>query len=88
MFIREHPAKVIDGDTTYIVRICGQERADGTWEAWLEFHPADGRGPVLRTERETSQSSRDAIDVWASGLESVYFEGAFARAHVIASRRH
>ena len=30
MLIREHPTKIIDGDTTYVVWICGEERIDGT----------------------------------------------------------
>ncbi len=55
MLIREHPTKILDGDTTYVVRICGEERIDRTWEAWLEFHPTDISQPVLRTDQETSQ---------------------------------
>jgi len=88
--IRRHHTRIHTPEgLTYLAQtVAAKMPDDDEWEAWLEFHPADGRGPVLRTERETSQSSRDAIDVWASGLESVYFEGAFARAHVIASRRH
>ena len=42
----------------------------------------EGDGPVLRTERETSQSSRGALETWALGLEPAYFEGAFSRARV------
>ena len=80
MFIREHPAKVIDGGTTYIVRICGQERADRTWEAWLEFHPTDTRKAILGTDQETSQPNRVAVEYWADGLEPIYLEGALARA--------
>src|SRR5205814_6429032 len=45
-----------------------------------EFVAADGRGPVLRTDRETTQPNRAAIAYWASGLEPVYLEGAFDRA--------
>lgn len=80
MIIREHPARVIGGDTTYIVRICGQERADRTWEAWLEFHPTDTGQPILHTDQETSQPNRVALEYWADGLESIYPEGALARA--------
>jgi hypothetical protein len=80
MFIREHLARVIDGDTTYVVRICGQERADGTWKAWLEFHPTDTIHPVLLTDQETSQPNRVAVEYWADGLEPIYLEGALARA--------
>ena len=62
------------------------EQHDGTWEAWLEFDPIDRDGPTLRTDRETSQASREAVATWASGLEATYFQGAFGRAHVIPDR--
>jgi hypothetical protein len=79
--IHEHPAHVKgEGGTTYIVRIYAQERTDGTLEGWLEFHPTDERKQVLRTEQETSQPNRTAIEYWALGLEPIYLDGAFARA--------
>jgi hypothetical protein len=80
--IQEYATPVIDrGGTTYIARAYGQERSDGTWEGWLEFHRADGKGgSVLRTGQETSQPNRSSVEYWASGLEPVYFEGAFSRA--------
>jgi hypothetical protein len=80
MLIREHPTKVIDGETTYVVWICGEERVYGTWEGWLEFHPTDISQPILRTDQETSQSNRSAIEYWADGLEPIYLEGALVRA--------
>jgi hypothetical protein len=80
MLIRMHPTKLIFGDTTYIVRICGDERADGTWEGWLEFQSADAKRPSMLTEQETSQPNRTALEYWADGLEPAYLEGAFARA--------
>jgi len=66
--------------TRCTVRVCGAERADGTWMAWLEFHPESG--PVRRTDRETSQPNRDAVLYWATGLEPIYLEGAFDRSYV------
>ncbi len=79
--IHEHPTHVRGEDgTTYIVRIYGQERTDGTWEGWLEFYPTDERKQVLRTEQETSQPNRTALEYWVLGLEPIYLEGAFARA--------
>ena len=84
--IREHATRIEDDEgTLYRVRTYGQERVDGTWEAWLEFHPelhpvTGATGVVLRTGRETSQSNREGVAYWASGLEPVYLEGAFARA--------
>lgn len=72
----------VDGpdDTTYTVRSYGEQRTDGTWMGWLEFHPTDLSKPPLRTEQETSQPNRSAVEYWATGLEPVYFEGAFERA--------
>jgi hypothetical protein len=79
--IHEHSARVSDdGGRTYAARVYARERADGTWEGWLEFHPIDGRKSVLRTGQETSQPNRTAIEYWASGLEPTYLEGALARA--------
>ena len=69
-----------DDGTPYVLRAWGEARTDGTWEGWLEFTPADGVGRELRTGRETTQPNRDAVAYWASGLEPIYFEGAFTRA--------
>jgi hypothetical protein len=49
MLIRVHPTKLIVGETTYIVQICGQERPDGTWVGWLEFHSDDATRPAMRS---------------------------------------
>ena len=80
MLIREHANKLIDSDTVYVVWICGEMRLDGTWEGWLEFHPTNTAQQILRTDRETSQPNRAAIEYWADGLEPIYLEGALARA--------
>jgi hypothetical protein len=69
-------------DTMYVVRSYGEERADGTWTGWLEFHPTDATKPTLRTGQETSQPNKMTVEYWATGLEPVYFEGAFERARV------
>lgn len=66
--------------TNYVVRSYAEERTDGTWIGWLEFDPGDLKKPALRTEQETSQPNRTAVEYWATGLEPVYFEGAFERA--------
>ena len=70
----------------YTVRVLGLQRADRTWEGWLEFSPADGEGPVLSTGQETSQPDLKALEYWAGGLEPVYLAGALARAQRRASR--
>ena len=66
--------------TSYEVCVYGAGREDGTWEGWLEFRPVAGLAPARRTGRETSQPNREALAYWASGLEPIYIEGAFARA--------
>ena len=63
-----------------VVRAYGQERLDRTWAGWLEFHPTEHAAPILRTGQETSQPNRTALIYWATGLEPIYFEGAFGRA--------
>lgn len=64
----------------YNALVYGEERSDGTWEGWLEFQPSDGTHAALRTGRETSQPNRSALVYWSSGLETIYIEGALARA--------
>ena len=79
--LQEYATAVIGpDDTTYLVRSYGEERLDGTWIGWLEFHPTDLSKSTLRTEQETSQPNRTAVEYWATGLEPVYFQGAFERA--------
>jgi hypothetical protein len=82
--IHEHATHVQMPDgRRYLARTYGESEPDGTWVGWLEFSPLDMPGAVLRTDRETSQSSREALESWALGLESTYFEGAFERAHLV-----
>jgi hypothetical protein len=69
--------------TEFRAQTYAERQPDGTWTGWLEFTPVDGKGPVLRTERETTQPNREAVEYWAGGLEPVYFEGAFVRAQPI-----
>lgn len=80
--LQEYSTRITGEDgTTYRVRAYADQRRDGMWAGWVEFHAADGTKPILRTEQETSQPSRVTIQYWASGLEPIYFEGAFARAN-------
>jgi len=65
--------------TPYTVVAYGQARSDGTWIGWLEF-VGPGRQTVRRSGRETTQSNREHLAYWATGLEPTYFEGAFSRA--------
>jgi hypothetical protein len=80
-FIHQYSTRVrgVDG-LLYIARTYAAERPDGTWIGWLEFSPDDATHPTLRTDQETSQPNRAAVEYWAGGLEPVYLEGALARA--------
>ena len=80
--ILEYAARVSipSSGETYRVQTFGRARPDGMWEGWLEFHPVDRPGPVLRTDRETTQANREALVYWATGLEPIYREGALSRA--------
>jgi hypothetical protein len=79
--IFEHAVRVQDEDgAVYVPRTYGEARDDGTWQGWIEFHPLELGKRVLTTGRETSQSNRVALEYWASGLEPIYFDGAFNRA--------
>jgi hypothetical protein len=41
-------------------------------------------GQRVVTDRETTQSSREAVAYWATGLEPIYLEGALKRVHHVA----
>jgi len=70
----------------YAAQTYAAPQSDGIWAGWLEFTPVIGEGPVLRTERETTQPSKDAVLYWATGIEPVYLQGAFERrSHVTTS---
>jgi hypothetical protein len=64
---------------TYVAQARGRERADGTWEGWLDFVPDDG-SEILSSERETTQPNYVDLEYWATGLTPVYLQGAFVRA--------
>jgi hypothetical protein len=64
--------------TFYTARVCGRPAPDVGWEGWIEFVPGDG-SQVLRSQRETRQSDRDALLYWATGLTQVYLEGSLTR---------
>jgi hypothetical protein len=75
--VYEHAHPIILDGVSYRAFVHGEQRDDGMWVGWIEFVSGTTR---LRTEQETSQSNRDALSYWASGLEDVYFDGALQRA--------
>lgn len=62
-------------------RVLGRQTGDGTWEGWLEFAPANDGESFLVTAVESRQQTHVQLLRWASGLTSVYAEGALHRAH-------
>jgi hypothetical protein len=84
LFLQPQHISVEAEGTFWVPLIYGAERPDGTWEAWIEFRPVDER-PARATDRETTQPNKQAVEYWASGLEPVYFDGAFARAMPLSS---
>jgi hypothetical protein len=64
----------------YTAQAAGTPNAAGQWEGWIEFLPVTGDAPPLRTARETTQPNRADAVYWASGLTTVYLEGALERA--------
>ena len=83
----EYPELVRGEDgRDYSARACGTINDDGLWHGWIEFVPADGGEPI-RSPRETTQPNRTDTHYWATGLTTVYLEGALHRAlHPLARR--
>jgi hypothetical protein len=78
--IQEFTAEVLDGPgNAYTARVRGDTDSAGHWQGWLEFLPRDG-GLALQTGRETTQSTKEHLQYWASGLSPTYLESALRRA--------
>jgi len=73
----QYPDPVVSPEgVAYVAQAWAEQ--DARWHGWLVFIAADGR--ILRTPRETTQRSGDAMLVWAMGRRPVYLAGALARA--------
>jgi hypothetical protein len=59
--------------------VFAEPQSTGMWAAWVEFVSVK-RDKVLQTDRETTQTTLEGVSFWATGLEPIYFEGAFDRA--------
>lgn len=71
---------ILDGrGRSYTAKACGRERDDGLWEGWIEFTDTLTRNSH-RSPRETTQPNSADLKYWATGLTTVYLEGALARA--------
>ena len=78
--IADLPYRIVNarGDE-YYVSVAGEPRADGRWEAWLEYVPTD-ESDALLTSTETTQATRGDVVRWAETLTETYVQGAFERA--------
>jgi hypothetical protein len=69
-----------DSEGNYHARAVGRQASDRMWEGWVEFVPLEGGAEVLVTPVESRQPEREHLVYWATGLTSVYLEGALHRA--------
>jgi hypothetical protein len=63
----------------YRPRAYGDPQVNGSWDGWLVFFPLGG-GSAVASDRETTQTTFDALRSWALGITPAYLEGALARA--------
>jgi hypothetical protein len=63
----------------YVARAYMARQPVGLWEAWLVFFSLR-TGAALATDRETTQSTREHVLYWATGLGRTYLHGALLRA--------
>ena len=78
--VTDLPYRIVDASgSEYYSSVAAEQRADGVWEAWLEYVPTDESEPLV-TPTETTQSSRADVLRWADALTDTYIEGAFDRA--------
>src|SRR5262245_14034366 len=66
----------------YVVRVYAATHAQGQWDGWFVFFPLRG-GREFATDRETTQNSLGAVSYWATGISTVYLEGALQRARAL-----
>jgi hypothetical protein len=74
----------LPGHGPYVARIAARLNVEGRWEAWIEFSP-EGGGPILRSQRETTQSDLPSVEGWAERVSLVYLQGSLERT---LSREH
>jgi hypothetical protein len=64
---------------SYVAQAYMDRQPGGLWEAWLVFFSLE-TGAALATDRETTQSTREHVIYWATGLGETYLQGALERA--------
>jgi hypothetical protein len=79
-FVRQY-AWILKGPTgeRHVARAYMALQPGGLWEAWLVFFSLT-TGSALATDRETTQSTREHVLYWATGLGPTYLQGALERA--------
>jgi hypothetical protein len=82
--IQQYPL-ISSGTRVYRPRAYAHPRTDGMYDGWLVFFPLDGEFAIA-SDRETTQSSFDALITWAAGLTDVYLAGALERAERLAEQ--
>jgi hypothetical protein len=77
--IHQYSTLVELGGLRYVARVYADRQPGGLWEGWFAFFPLAG-GETFVSDRETTQSKRDDVIYWASGITPTYLEGALQRA--------
>lgn len=77
--IREYPETLTTSAASYRARAYGAAEDNGAWGGYVVFVPVGG-GRIVSTDRETTQTTLEALARWAGTLSWVYLEGALARA--------
>src|SRR5260370_26783710 len=75
--IQQYVERIRGAGAEYIVRACGEQSADGSWNGWLEFHDSDEAMPPVRGGKPTRHRDHGALTRWAAGLEKRDFNRAF-----------
>ena len=82
-FVQQYSGILVDPyGRRYVARSYGACRPDDLWDGWFVFFPLDG-GRTLATDRETTQSTLAAVRYWASGITTIYLDGALERARAL-----
>jgi hypothetical protein len=79
-FVRQYTTILRDpSGEPFVARTYMDRQPGGLWEAWLVFFSLR-TGVALATDRETTQSKREHVLYWATGLGPTYLKGALERA--------
>jgi hypothetical protein len=68
-----------DDGSRWVSQACGRRGRGTIWDGWIEFIPLDPAERPVRSRRETTQPSREALRYWATGLTPIYLKGALDR---------